>query len=272
MGEADWWLCGTCQSLNNLSARKCYSCRTRKPRDAVRATDYLGYRPVESWDGRITMRMNEFPDAVTKENRGQLKPPPLRDPVLRDIQAVAPRPPHGARIEYREPSQISPPPLRPGVAPLGATRPVFAGWSGIVAPPISGGSQVLGHGHRSDRFGPAVRPDVRALVDPAETIAQHQAEQRSHWQDLLDVPTLQASRLRSTHAAADCGQDTVEATRPHDGLALHHAMKGIRHGESRRSRPSVIWPEADLAQSSQADATAPGDGWAISGRDTQPAT
>ena len=39
MSEADWWLCPECQSLNNLSARKCYSCRAKKPTDAARASE-----------------------------------------------------------------------------------------------------------------------------------------------------------------------------------------------------------------------------------------
>lgn len=34
MGTAKWWVCGTCSSLNDLPAGKCYKCRAAKPADA----------------------------------------------------------------------------------------------------------------------------------------------------------------------------------------------------------------------------------------------
>jgi hypothetical protein len=260
MSEADWWICGDCQSLNNLSARKCYKCRTRKPQDAVRASDYLGYQPVESWDGRVTMRMNEWPDRAPGEVGSQADLPPLRDPVRRDTLAVAPRPPRGARIEYSDPPEVPPP-------------PVSDAWAEIGAPQAPAGSGILGQvAHRPDAVGPANHPGARAMSDPGEAIAEHQAEQRAHWQDLLDVPRPDADRLRAAYAVVDGGPVTAEATRPRDGLALHHAMNGIRHGEVRPFRPVVIWPEADVAQPTQDDAKTQGHGWAISGRGTQPAT
>jgi hypothetical protein len=260
MGEADWWLCATCQSLNNLSARKCYSCRAKKPKQAVHASQLLGYQPVESWDGRITMRMNEWPDAAQDEADSQAKPPPLRDPIQRDTLAVAPRPPQGARIEYRDPPEIAPP--APDL------------WTGIVAPPSA---RVQTASFQDPQgfvaVGPVARSDAPDAPDPSTTIAAHQAEQRSHWQYLLDGPTPDADRLRKTYAATDRSRDSGESTGPRDGFALHRAIRGIGYGEGRRSRPLVIWPEADLAQSSRADASASGREWTASTRSgPQPAT
>ncbi len=34
MGKAKWWVCGSCHSLNDLPANKCYKCRVPKPPDA----------------------------------------------------------------------------------------------------------------------------------------------------------------------------------------------------------------------------------------------
>lgn len=250
MGEADWWLCGECQSLNNLSARKCYSCRAQKPKVAVRASQLLGYQPVESWNGRITMRMNEWPDARVAESAARSNLPPLRDPVSRDTLAVAPRPPQGARIEYRDPPAVP--------------QPAPAGWVGFVALPPPGGPLLSSQdGPGSTAAGTGAPSHPQDVPDPDVTIAEHQAEQRSHWQDLLDVPTPDAGRLRATYAA-DHVQDAVESTQPHDNLALHRAMRGIRYGEGRRARPLVIWPEADLSRSTKTDTAASGREWVAS--------
>ena len=100
MSEADWWVCVRCQSLNSLSARKCYSCRNKKPKVVARASDVLGYRVRESWDGKVRLEQQQpvylDPPAPPPE------PARLRDPIPRNVVAVAPPPPRGARITYRQ--------------------------------------------------------------------------------------------------------------------------------------------------------------------------
>jgi hypothetical protein len=73
--EVDWWLCETCQSLNNLSARRCYSCRERRPRDPLRAGDLLGYRAVVGRDGKVSFEPRPAVEGAPRVL------PPLRDPV-----------------------------------------------------------------------------------------------------------------------------------------------------------------------------------------------
>ncbi|HYO18133.1 MAG TPA: hypothetical protein VES02_05645, partial [Dermatophilaceae bacterium] len=117
-GDADWWLCDSCQSLNNLSARRCYACRKRMPKRASRASQLLGYRPVVSWDGkvRLEMRVPSETSAGIERSATVTKPPPLREPPRRSTLEVAPSPPRGARICYRldePPPMRTPPPAGP---------------------------------------------------------------------------------------------------------------------------------------------------------------
>lgn len=265
MGEADWWLCVECQSLNNFSARKCYSCRKRKPKNTVRASEYLGYEPVKSWDGKVEMRTILPPAPPQGVAAAKLAIPPLRDPVRRDTLAIAPRPPEGARIVYRDPPALPPPPppspLQPSpLQPPLAMPPVAASpldRLNLIAPapnpsaPTPGPRPLVGVGPAPPP--PAPTPDVAVTY-----VVQHDAEQRSHWQDLLDVPTPKAHRLRAAQDQASPAQASPAAdhraawtTRQHDSLALHHAMKGFRPGTTRAPDSAMAWPEADLAQATE---------------------
>ena len=125
MGESDWWLCGQCRSLNNLSAGKCYSCHRSKPKDSQRASAFLGYEPVVTRDGKVRL---DFPTPSADEPASDALAAasqivPLRDPIPRSITDVAPRVPHGARIVYRLHEPPMPP--RPTRPPMGH-RPPFA--------------------------------------------------------------------------------------------------------------------------------------------------
>ena len=97
------------RSLNNLSARRCYACRRRKPKRASRASQLLGYRPVVSWDGKVRLEMLVPSETSAGMERPATapKPPPLREPPRRSTLEVAPSPPQGARICYR----VEPPPI-----------------------------------------------------------------------------------------------------------------------------------------------------------------
>jgi hypothetical protein len=151
MGESDWWMCGHCRSLNNLSARKCYSCHRGKPKDSARASDFLGYQPVITRDGKVRL---EFPAPPKEPGPQQVgiaaQVPPLRDPIPRSITDVAPRVPHGTRIVYRLHEPLMPGPMRPPFAPRPAMPapsnrlpgPPPAAWH--PAPPPRSGMPAMG--------------------------------------------------------------------------------------------------------------------------------
>ena len=146
MGESDWWLCGQCRSLNNLSAGKCYSCHRSKPKDSQRASAFLGYEPVVTRDGKVRL---DFPTPSADEPASDAlaaasQMVPLRDPIPRSITDVAPRVPHGARIVYRLHEPPMPPrprcttPFAPA-PPMAAPRPApwspAPGWRPAPRPP-----------------------------------------------------------------------------------------------------------------------------------------
>ena len=143
MGESDWWLCGQCRSLNNLSAGKCYSCHRSKPKDSQRASAFLGYEPVVTRDGKVRL---DFPTPSADEPASDALAAasqivPLRDPIPRSITDVAPRVPHGARIVYRLHEPPMPP--RPTRPPMGH-RPPFAPGPPMAPPPrIPGPASVV---------------------------------------------------------------------------------------------------------------------------------
>ncbi len=257
MGEADWWLCGNCQSLNNLSARKCYSCRKRKPKGAIRASEYLGYDAVESWDGKITMQTRLPPDRAA-EQAAVREPtvPPIRDPISRDTLAVAPRPPAGVRISYRDPPIPAPPPFMPGMPPPVAPLPA----------PLASGRLPPGLARVPIAHAPVPRPAVAAVppprpVDAGALVAQHMAEQRSHWHELLDVPTPDADRIRAAYRA---GGRVVHhpdwLSHRVDGSTPSHASNGPGSGTGEPQPVAVVWPAADLATSSPAEGHSPRSG------------
>lgn len=261
MGEADWWLCASCSSLNNLAARKCYSCGQRKSKHAVRASEYLGYRPVVSWDGKVKL------ENLTAEERVRVAPQasdmtsqltPLREPVQRNTLAVAPRPPHPARITYRlvEAAPGAPrtlPPLygraaspappgapRAGAAPEPLTVPVGPGPDATARPPgapEAGGSP----GPLTVAVGPG--PDPAALPP---------GQQWPHWQELLDGPVPHAERLR-TAASGDAASGTrTNVGSRSDGMTLRSAIRLARTGDAGEF---IAWPEADRPPE-EADETA----------------
>jgi len=220
MGEADWWLCGGCLSLNNLAARKCYSCRQPRPRDAVRASEYLGYVPVVSWDGKVAMHDRRLEIAQEKApEQGAL--PPLRDPIPRDTLAVAPRPPHPARITYRE---TVPPPTAPGVpaGPIaGAAQPVTAVGPGPI-------------GHRDARQVPPVAPPRGSDSPPWP-----------HWRELLDGPDQRGRRSEDVSASEDDPfMDKRGALARRSSFSLQDAIK-VAQSTQATPRSFIPWPEAD---------------------------
>ncbi len=224
MSEADWWLCDSCSSLNNLAARKCYSCDKRKPKDAVRASEFLNYRPVVSWDGKVRLEQLPFDEQSPREDlprapRSRPLPPPLRQPMPRDTLAVAPRPPHPARITYRLDEQPITPPPRPAWGPTAASPP-----PGAIGPDAT-----------------TARPPVPVGPGP-EVDAQPPGEPWPHWKELLDAPAPQAERLR-----ASASRDAARGLRGGagsgaDGLTLRSAIRLARTGDAREFVP---WPEED---------------------------
>jgi hypothetical protein len=164
MGESDWWMCDRCRSLNNLSARKCYSCGHGKPKDSQKASEFMGYVPVVTREGKVRLDFPEQVAGVTaaQEIGAKRQAPPLRDPIPRSITDVAPRVPHGIRVVYRldgpppPPDRsvppVTPPPLMaapghpmqghpmPGPRPV-SWRPAPPGLPGMaqaVPPPVAG--------------------------------------------------------------------------------------------------------------------------------------
>lgn len=240
MGEADWWLCTRCSSLNNLSAGKCYSCRQRKPKGAVRASEYLGYEPVVSWDGKVSLR--QLPIERAREEPGEASPPPvapLRDPVPRDTLAVAPRPPNPARITYRPERPPDPMPA-PWVSPVGPSAGV-----GPASPLGPAGPGVPASG-----IGPPIGPNARPLVaaGPGPAAAPDDAEPWPHWRQLLEGPTPHAERLRMARSwdeedSGDLDARTTQAAGKRGGRSLSQALQQSR-GDSP-SRTFIPWPEAD---------------------------
>ncbi len=246
MSEADWWLCGHCQSLNNLSARKCYSCRSRKPKDPVRASEYLGYVPFTDENGKVTLSAIPPPTMAQRREAAAVRLPPLRDPILRDTLVVAPRPPAGARITYyssplvplpHQPSPLPPtPPLRlpppPGPGP----------WPGPWVTP--GPLVAMGPGPMP---APAAQPGE---FTPLPISIPGQTERWAHWSDLLDVPKPAADRLRATYALDREQEAAADVEAASNGNAngntsLGQRMKVVREDDPDVASRSVPWPEND---------------------------
>ncbi len=252
MSEADWWLCSHCQSLNNLSARKCYSCRRRKPKDSVRASEYLGYVPVVDQNGKVALADIPPPAAGPQLGPAASGMPPLRDPIPRDTLAVAPRPPHGARITYRP---LMPPPQPPAdTSPLPAQQP----GEPRPLPPMPAGPPAITGPTPLVAMGPGPRPAHPSPAPPAQRVAvpvipiPGQTEPWAHWGDLLDVPKPAADRLRAAyshdHAAATPNND-VSAR--HSSAALTQAMKSADLNDPDRARTFVPWPASDRPANDQ---------------------
>ena len=263
MSEADWWLCSHCQSLNNLSARKCYSCRRRKPKDSVRASEYLGYVPVVDQNGKVALA--DIPPPVTGSQLGPAASdlPPLRHPIPRDTLAVAPRPPYGARITYG--------PLTPAPPPLAATSPLPppelrgtlplppmpAGPRAITSPapliPTGPGPSPRPGPGRAAGPGPSPGPGRAAGPSPpAQRVAvpvipiPGQTEPWAHWGDLLDVPKPAGDRLRAAYSRDRAAATTVDdVTASHSSAALTQAMKSAHLNDPDRARTFVPWPAND---------------------------
>jgi hypothetical protein len=234
MSDADWWLC-ECQSLNNLSARRCYSCRKRRPKTPVRASEHLGYRAVVSWDGKVRMEERR-PDLVVPVV--PQRPPPIREPVMRSILDVAPPPPEGARITYwtgdpaldpRRPAPApAPAPQAPtpsawftasamSAAPPGPEAPPSFGIQGpaSAAPPGTTALPPPPVGATPTQPRPAVpvpvvaspllplRPGVVVPIGdgPADDSAEIPPPSWPHWRELLDGPRPDAARLRQSPEA-----------------------------------------------------------------------
>lgn len=233
MGEADWWLCESCSSLNNLAARKCYSCGERKTKAAVRASEYLGYRPIVSWDGKIKLEQKTIEERVAEKRAAERAAalampdgagiPALREPVRRDTLAVAPRPPNPARVTYR----LDEPPRGPAVPLPGP------GSGGMLVGPQP--ASMPGSGAGAPRpaipVGPGPGTPVRAPGDPWP-----------HWRELLDGPMPHADRLRdSVSTNAGTGRQVGQGSQ-RDAFTLRSAIRLARTGDAREFIP---WPEAD---------------------------
>jgi hypothetical protein len=237
MSEADWWLCDSCQSLNSLSARKCYSCRKRKPKRAPRASQLLGYQPIVTRDGKVTLEMR-LPSVVLdhiEPKAAVAKPPPLREPTRRDTLAVAPRPPDGARISYRA---VEPPPVARAWPPAGPP-PVF------VAVPIRPGAYMGPPGPVVPRPQPSGVPGRRDAPEPIDI--QHVGPW-PHWQDLLDVAAPDVARLRGSLAAtAAAPASGAGAAGPVSATGLAGAMKSAHSKRAGSGIAAIEWPAVDLA-------------------------
>lgn len=228
MGDADWWLC-ECQSLNNLSARRCYSCRRRKPKAPVRASEHLGYRIVVTWDGKIRLEDPPPPELVVLPVALR-RPPPLREPVLRSITDVAPSAPQGTRITYwlGDPTQdprrpVAPRPPMPSMPPLAPPMPPPGppGWHPPASAPAWHPPAPPPHGEAPPTLPavavpvvapppPPLRPAVAVPIvggappspivggAPAGPVDAPPQPSWPHWRELLEGPRPDADRLRRT--------------------------------------------------------------------------
>jgi hypothetical protein len=255
MSEADWWLCDTCQSLNNLSARRCYSCRRRKPKRAQRASQHLGYRVIMSWDGKVRLEQAEPPQLEIHLQQTVAPPPPLRAPVPRSIADLTPRPPQGARITYwlgdpaRDPRRRAsfPPypgavvavPIEPGMPPPAV--PAMAGGALEGPPPSS--RPVVPMPVGSGPAGPNGRPLAAIPIVPS-------GPSFPHWQDLLDVPRPDPARLRQ--ALGSAAHRSSRATwSPSTSLVDQAGSAPTRSSDTSDTTDTngtfVAWPAVDLA-------------------------
>jgi len=251
-GEADWWLCDSCQSLNNLSARRCYSCRKRKLKRASRASQLLGYRPIVSWDGKVRLEMPVPPvtSAGIERPAAATKPPPLREPPRRSTLEVAPSPPHGARICYRvEPSPIMRTPPPAGPLPRLVAVPIqpdpYAG-----PPGLNGGrlpSSIL-----SSQPPPVARPPTSAgtpgRLDELQPVDIQHVGPWPHWRDILDVSAPDVDRLRETLSSVTLSSESGAGVGgPVSGSGLAGAMKSALSKRAEGSVGALEWPRSDLA-------------------------
>ena len=240
MSESDWWVCSHCKSLNSLSARKCYSCRKGKAKTAERASHLLNYRTVVSWDGKVRMEQR------TVEAEEMAKIPPLRVPLRRAITAVAPRPPEGARITY-QPAPA--PPLAP--MPSAWVRPGPPPGSDVLQPSMA----LSGPPPPVVPVGPGLQPIAAPPAPPPFT--EEDQPRWSHWDELLDLPTPDAERLRVALGVADAESsdvptDVASVVRARPG-AIQDAIMKVRDQRDSGPRAAPTRPEADQA-------TAPTDG------------
>jgi hypothetical protein len=265
--EADWWLCDSCHSLNNLSARRCYSCRKRKPKRASRASQLLGYRPVVSRDGKV--RLETFVPSVTSAGDDRpaaaTKPPPLREPPRRSTLEVAPSPPQGARICYQvvEPLPImrAPPPA----GPLTRLVAVPIQPDPYAGPPGPNGRRVPSSTLPS-QHPPVVRPQSSVGSperpdEPQPADIQHVGPW-PHWRDLLDVSAPGVDRLRDTlSSTALASASGAGAGGPMSGSGLAGAIKSALGKRAGGSVAAIEWPRSDLA--AQDPTSQAGDGVAV---------
>jgi hypothetical protein len=253
MVEVDWWYCDSCQSFNSLSARKCYSCRKRKPKQASRASHMLGYQPVVSWDGKVSLEMRVPSVTSTKIERlpAPPKPPPLREPTRRSTLEVAPRPPQGARISYRvvEPPPFMQPPPPAGPPPRFVAVPIWSDPN--VGPPAPNGVGVPPSILSSQR--PYVVPPPTALGDverreePTPADIQHVGPW-PHWRDLLDVSAPDVDRLRSASSSTALAPASGAGVGAQlGGSSLAGAMQSARSKRAGGGIAAIEWPQSDLA-------------------------
>ncbi len=255
MSEADWWLCGHCQSLNNLSARKCYSCRRRKPKQTVRASEYLGYVPFIDANGKVAMADIPPPIVSRRLDAASVHLPPLRDPILRDTLEVAPRPPEGARITYRSSPTPPPPPQAELLPPLPPLPPLPSGPPLPTVPAVPAGPGPLVAPGPLIAMGPGPMPVLGAqpvVAVPVSIPIPGQTERWAHWSDLLDVPKPTADRLRTTYAldreheaAADAHTASNGKGNGNGNGTLGQRMKVARENDPDVASGSVPWPEND---------------------------
>lgn len=251
-GEADWWLCDSCHSLNNLSARRCSSCRKRKLKRASRVSQLLGHRPIVSWDGKV--RLETLVPSVTSAGIERPatapKPPPLREPPRRSTLEVAPSPPQGARICYR----VEP-------LPIMRTPPPAGPLPRLVAVPIQPDPYAGPPGPNGGRVPSAILPSQQPPVAPPPTSVSRPERPDEpqpadiqhvgpwpHWRDLLDVSTPAVDRLRAPlSSAALASASGAGVGGPVSGSGLAGAMKGALSKRAGGSVAAIEWPRSDIA-------------------------
>jgi hypothetical protein len=279
MSEADWWVCDACRSLNNLSARRCYSCHRRKPKHALRASQQLGFISYVTWDGKVHFEPAP-PDLAELEKlaRETRRPPRIRDPQPRSVLEVAPAFPLGTRITYRlgdprgdpdrRPARPTPPLPRPIVAvPIEPELEREAPWPAPVR--VQQEREALWpESVRAERGWIATDPealrpewvrvesprqadrpaDLRPTSGPPEDRGDTLFEEPPeggwpHWRELLDVPRPDPARLRRSLGTSETGSSALRrATRG----VLRRAMEG-RSGAFHAHGPQAPWPAEDLA-------------------------
>jgi hypothetical protein len=162
MVKPRWWVCPGCRSLNDVPARTCYKCRTRKPADptllddeygevgggparvgisvdVARIAELVSRDPLEAHKGSGPVEDDDVLGIRTLASAAaQAAPPPMREPIRRSIADVG-------GVDWRDglsplpgsPPMASPAAAAPTAAPTASARPPGPATAPAPVPPAN---------------------------------------------------------------------------------------------------------------------------------------